>query len=154
MWILLPQRAGVTLLCEPRTVEAWIYHMIGVKQSCCGLCTARDAIALPHLQMCSCEGHYLCSPTEVTDRGNPVLFAMAEPLSQWAFEQLPTVHCPVTLACGGGGLPTDNLQGLRAANCIKAAPKQSAQVRPVSVLCASPLLPSDARATPQEAGVQ
>ena len=40
------------------------------------------------------------------------LCASAEPLSMHTFEHLDAVGCPVVLACGGGGSPTDFIDRL------------------------------------------
>lgn len=43
------------------------------------------------------------------------LCASAEPLSTHTYEHLEAVGCPVVLACGGGGSPTDFIDRLMPA---------------------------------------
>ena len=62
----------------------------------------------------STSGHHARTfHTDMTVEDNRC--ASAEPLSMHTYEHLDAVGCPVVLACGGGGSPTDFIDRLMPA---------------------------------------
>lgn len=101
-FLLARAGGGVALVTDAPQVEAWGYILIG------------ETNCAPQSSSFRLAGGHLCFRVRLQTTVTEFSFAV-EPLSMYAFQHLDGIGCHVTLACGGGGSPTDFIDRLMPA---------------------------------------